>query len=303
MKKNILFILTASILSGMVLSGCALMNRIHPAAPTETFTPAVTETPAETETPTPPPSAAVVNGAYIWKDDYDSALFNVKEADQELGKTDVSESDQAQEALDSLINETLFLSEAQKEGIAPDAAAIDQRVQALADKMGGMDKLQEWERNNHYTEDGFRRSIERELAAGRVKKKLTADKLNGIEQVHVYEILNQDQATANQVKQNLDSGADFLETAKKYNAETGGDLGWFPRGVLLDASLEDPIFNLQVGKYSDVIQSKMGFYIFYLAERSTDHALDSQVQQILERSLLSSWIADQRKSAQITDMR
>ncbi len=43
----------------------------------------------------------------------------------------------------------------------------------------------------------------------------------------------------------LQAGADFATLAYRYDPLTGGDLGWFPRGVLTQPAVEEAAFSLQ----------------------------------------------------------
>jgi len=62
----------------------------------------------------------------------------------------------------------------------------------------------------------------------------------------------------------LVKGEDFTQLAKRYSqgstAQDGGDLGLFERGQLAK-QLEDAVFGLDKGQFSDVIQTKTGFEI------------------------------------------
>ena len=62
----------------------------------------------------------------------------------------------------------------------------------------------------------------------------------------------------------LVKGEDFTQLAKRYSqgstAQDGGDLGLFERGQLAK-QLEDAVFGLDKGQFTDVIQTKTGFEI------------------------------------------
>ncbi len=73
------------------------------------------------------------------------------------------------------------------------------------------------------------------------------------------------EAKANQLLEQLRKGANFEELAKKSSdgptAAAGGDLGAFKRGELAK-QLEDKVFALKDGEYTDVSKTKQGFIIF-----------------------------------------
>jgi peptidyl-prolyl cis-trans isomerase D len=78
-------------------------------------------------------------------------------------------------------------------------------------------------------------------------------------------------AQANALLEQINGGADFAELAKKYSqdeatAATGGDLGFFGRGVMV-GPFDDAAFALQPGETSDVVETRFGFHIIRLEEK------------------------------------
>ena len=79
-------------------------------------------------------------------------------------------------------------------------------------------------------------------------------------------------------------GASFSETAKNhsqgYRAHDGGQHDWTSRGSLVLKKIDHAIFNLPVGKLSDVIESKQGFHIVRVQERENDTVTSFRDAQI-----------------------
>jgi parvulin-like peptidyl-prolyl isomerase/cytochrome c-type biogenesis protein CcmH/NrfG len=74
-----------------------------------------------------------------------------------------------------------------------------------------------------------------------------------------------------EIKKELDSGADFAELAKKYsedtsNAGNGGDLGWFGKGVMVK-EFEDAAFALDIGKVSAPVRTRFGFHLIKVEDK------------------------------------
>jgi len=69
---------------------------------------------------------------------------------------------------------------------------------------------------------------------------------------------------ADELHQRLVNGDDFNEIAKRYSegstAKDGGELGTFQRGQL-SKQIEDAVFKLDKGRFTDVIQTKTGFEV------------------------------------------
>jgi parvulin-like peptidyl-prolyl isomerase len=71
-----------------------------------------------------------------------------------------------------------------------------------------------------------------------------------------------------EVQGKIRSGEEFAELARQYSqddqtAENGGDLGYTSRGRM-DPNVEDVVFALQEGSYSDVVETAYGFELFHV---------------------------------------
>jgi len=86
--------------------------------------------------------------------------------------------------------------------------------------------------------------------------------------------------------------------AALYDTLTFGELGWVPRGYLLDAGAEEAVFALEVGSYSDVIATDAGFHIFKVIERG-DHPLAPDALLTVQELALKNWVAEQRAKSEI----
>lgn len=93
------------------------------------------------------------------------------------------------------------------------------------------------------------------------------------------------------VVKELQSGADFADTAVKYSdalsAEKRGDMGWLKRGGLADKELEKRLFEMKTGQMTRVLVRDDRFEVF----RVTDHELASttpfgEVQREIEQKIL-----------------
>jgi len=76
------------------------------------------------------------------------------------------------------------------------------------------------------------------------------------------------EAELRKAQKELDAGADFTETAVKYSdcPENGGDLGWFPRGQMVE-EFEHTVWKMKPGGVSDIFATRFGFHIVRLIER------------------------------------
>ncbi len=288
------FILTQLILIlSLGLSACGSLfgtpNTPTPGLPTSTPIP---------PTPTPPPYVAMVNDEYITQADFDAELNRYKTAQQKLGKT-IADQDAAKAVLDDLIAQVLLAQGAKAEGFDLTEADLQSRVDALAERLGGMDALVKWESDHGYTDESFRLSLKRAAEAAWMRDAIAAEVPSTAEQVHLQQILTYNQDDANTALDKLKNGADFSELAAAYDPVTHGELGWVPRGYLLDANVEAAAFNLNVGAYSDVISAVSGFHIIKVLERDPQHPLSPDALLVLQEAALQQWIQQKRAASRI----
>lgn len=76
---------------------------------------------------------------------------------------------------------------------------------------------------------------------------------------------------ANDIKRQLDEGADFGKMAKEYSGDpgtknTGGHLGWVGHGEMADA-FDAYVWSGKVGVVSEPIGTNYGFHLIYIIER------------------------------------
>jgi len=93
------------------------------------------------------------------------------------------------------------------------------------------------------------------------------------EMVNARHILVETKEEAEEVKNQLENGADFEQLAKEKSIEpaaqsTGGNLGWFPRGQMV-APFEYAAFSLRVGKISQPVKTDFGWHIIEVSEKQT----------------------------------
>lgn len=120
------------------------------------------------------------------------------------------------------------------------------------------------------------------------------------EQVHVQQILLYNQDTAQSFLLQLNGGADFDELALRADPLTRGDLGWVPRGYLLNAQIEEAAFRLEVGQYSEVIATEVGFHIVKVLARDPARPLAPDAYLALQERTLKRWVEEQKQFADVT---
>jgi len=273
------------------LSACASLvttNTPTPAPPT--FTPVP-------PTATPPPSVATVNGEYITAAEFQAELARYTLAQTSLGGT-VSEEEANKIVLEDLIAQVLLSQAASEANFNLTESDLKLRMDSLAESVGGAEALSAWESAHGYDEDSFKIALKRSIEAAWMRDKIIADVPTSVEQIHLRQILTYNEGDARAALEQLNGGANFEELAAQYDTITFGELGWVPRGYLLDTKADEAVFALQAGAYSDVIATDAGFHIFKAVERG-EHPLAPDALLTVQELALKNWVAEQRAQSEI----
>jgi len=278
--------------SALGLSACASFL-----GPEPTFTPQATSTP-EPPTATPEPMALTVNGEGVRLVEFDEEVARYISAQEALEKT-VSSADATSAVIDDLVVQVLLAQAARAGGFTLDDAALQARIDSLAAQVGGADALSKWQSDHGYTEQTFRSALKRAAEAAWMRDKIVMAVPSTAEQVHIQQILLYNEATAQSFLTQLDGGADFDELALEADPLTRGDLGWVPRGYLLNPKIEEAAFSLTVGEHSDVIATDVGFHIIRILAHDPERPLSPDAYLALQELALKKWIDEQRQQAAI----
>lgn len=248
-------------------------------------------------TATPVPSVATVNGVDITVAEFQAELDRYQSAQTALGIT-ITDEEANKVVLENMIAQVLFAQAAREANFNLTESDLQSRVDALAADIGGADALSAWQSAHGYDDASFRIALKRAAEAAWMRDKIIADVPTSMEQIHVRQILTYNEADARNALEQLNGGAEFDELAALYDSVTLGELGWVPRGYLLDIRAEDAVFALQAGAYSDVIATEAGFHIFKALERG-EHLLTPDALLTVQETALRSWIVDKRAQSNV----
>ena len=290
------FLASIILITALTLSSCGVPLGGGPATPTATPTPSPTPLPP---TPTPIPMAAIVNGEGITASEFEAELARFQFAQTALGNN-VSLEEATQRVMGDMIDQLLLAQGAQAEGFGVEAAMLEERIARLSEQAGGPEKLAAWQAQHGYSDESFRLALGRQIAAAWMRDKIIAGVPNTAEQLHVRQILLYNSDTAQKVLDQLKAGADFNTLAAQYDPATQGELGWFPRGYLLQPQIEAAAFALQPGQSSDLIQTTLGYHILMLLERDPNRMLSPDARLMLQNQALLNWLEEQRAKSTIT---
>lgn len=287
MKPTLLLLLLA-----LLLSSCSPGS--GGATPTATTTPTITPT----ATATAQPMAVVVNGEGITVAEFEAEVQRYLAAQQALG-IENDKDRAAQFVLDDLIAQLLLAQGAAAAGYTVDDATLQERIDTLIAQIGGEQVLLDWQTAHGYTDEGFRITLRRQMAVAWMRDTIANAVPAVAEQVHAKQILLYNADSAQLVWDQLESGADFETLAAQYDPLTKGELGWFPQGYLLDAGIDEAVFALPPGQYSEILQSDAGYHIILVMEREADHPLSPDARLSLQWLALEDWLEQQQAQSTI----
>ncbi|HLE30405.1 MAG TPA: peptidylprolyl isomerase [Anaerolineales bacterium] len=277
--------------SGIVACGS------RPPAPTlPTVTPvtsAATATPLPpSPTPTPEPLAALVNGEPITLAAYDQEIERCRTGKQNAG---LDSADCPAVVLQSQIENLAVEQAARAAGIVISDSDLEAELRRIQASLGRVEAYQAWLAANLYSDDEFRTALRRDLLRSRMGAQVTTSVGEAAEQVHARGLLVADEATAQDLLAQIKAGADFAQLAAAYSLDlssrpAGGDLGWFPRGLLTTPEVEQAAFALQPGQTSEVIHSALGYHIIQTLERDPARPLSLAAGQALRERALQAWL-------------
>lgn len=292
MRKHCVFLI---LVAAVVLAGCSRETPAPSASPPPTTSIMASSTPTQSQpSPTPAPLAATVNGEAILLSDYQAELSRYQ---ADVG-TELATEDQ-QRVLNELIDQLLLAQAAAEAGFVVDETILQERYAGLVSQLGSDQALRDWMEANAYTEESFRRTLARSVAAAWMRDQIAAEVPTALEQVHIRQILLYNSEEADRVIAQLQSGEDFADLAALNDPAAGGDLGWVPRGYLLDAKLDEAAFSLQPGEFSAVIQTSAGYHILQVLEREPLLPLEFDARLVLQRRAVQDWLVARRGQSQI----
>ncbi len=252
---------------------------------------------SEPPTAAPPPSVAIVNGEYITLAEFQAELARYQSAQTALGVT-VLDAAANQTILEDMIAQFLLAQAAREANFNFTETDLRSRMDALASEIGGLQALSAWQSDYGYDDATFQIALKRSVESAWMRDKIIADVPTTVEQIHVRQILTYNEEDARAALEELKAGADFDKLAALYDPITLGELGWLPRGYLLDASADEAVFALQAGMYSEIIATNAGYHIFMALERG-DHPLSPDALLTMQELALRNWLVEKRANSDI----
>jgi foldase protein PrsA len=208
-----------------------------------------------------------------------------------------------QQVLDQIIERIALRRLASQEGVSIDSKDVETEIVTLQGRVQQSGQFADWAtflKENSLTEEYIRSLVADNLLFDAMSKRHAGP--TSVEQVHASHILVATQETGQEVLDKLAKGEAFADLATQYSTDPGskdqgGDLGWFPRGVMTP-EFEEVAFSLESGKVSQLVQTSFGYHIILVHEKAVRELEPSLLEQIQQKQF-QVWIADQQAKMSI----
>lgn len=267
---------------------------------------------------------AVVNGTALSNERFNDAVarneLQMRRQSQGAPVSDTQLNDMKANILEGMINEELLYQVAQEQGISASESEVEEQIQQYKGQYGE-EGFASALANAGMNEDQLRSEISRSLT---IQKLLEEEVTSGIDvtdeevrefyeentqmfeesqsvkashilidtrEAETEEAKEEARARAEELLEELEDGADFAELAREHSegpsAQNGGSLPQFSRGEMVPP-FEEAAFALEAGEISDVVETRFGFHIIKVEEKSEGGAtpyeeVKPQIAQYLEQ--------------------
>lgn len=239
------------------------------------------------------------------------------------------------ETLGLLIDQELLWQAAEAEGTLASTREVDEALAEMRSQFRSDESFLNRLIDEGYTEESYRDHLFRLVSARKFREALVADIVVSDADIHTYYLENPERfripesvrarhilvavkptdgdaamdaarARIETILERLELGADFAELASRFSddssAARGGDLGYFPRGQMVD-SFEQAAFSLEPGELSDVVQTPYGLHLIKVESRQPSQIVDEELVREDVRNYLFERERAQRLEHELASLR
>jgi parvulin-like peptidyl-prolyl isomerase len=209
-----------------------------------------------------------------------------------------------------LIEEQILLRFAGEQGQATTEDEVNteiaKRMSINKDDPNFSTRFQEELTRTGLTEEQYRDIASATVLAEKVKSKFTSEVPANAESIHyrLIALAGADQATADDLKAQIEGGADFAALAKERSVdnttkENGGDASWVPRG-LLDSQLEEHLFAQEINAVT-TYPTASNIYVYQVIEKVPDRPVEEAHKTQLADKKFNDWVSEKRDTLDVRE--
>ncbi len=207
--------------------------------------------------------------------------------------------------LEQMIEMELAVQLAAADGIVVSEAEVQEALAEAKEGLLSAGKYDSWEDYLNIigsTEAAFEERMRVQLLIAKLREARLEPVPEEAEQVYAAHILVETEAEAKDILSQLISGAEFAALASEHstdeaNKDAGGEIGWFPRGVMVK-EFEDAAFALEPGETSGIVQTEYGYHIILVSAKEV-RQLSAQVRQGLSSQRYKEWMDGEMAKADV----
>ena len=250
------------------------------------------------------PIVAIVNNESIFENVYQRELLRYKAALEKSSFDFANLEEYSFDVLEQLISSKLISQAAREQGLTVTKQQVDTAYADSISLRGSQAGFNKWLEENMYTEAEFQNYLEDQLLAMKIQEVALSNVGTYAEQVHARHIVVPTREQAKELLDEIVAGADFATLATLHSLDrstslNGGDLGWFPRGLLTTPALEAEAFALDPGQMGGIVKTEIGFHIIQTMDRDLQRELTPNAAVVVKKAELEKWISDLRGRAVI----
>ncbi len=311
MERRIMWIALVLVLAACAPTAPVTVGELLPAGETPQLSEPAPSPDPETAVPesTPVPLIARVNGEPILVEEFErqmaryetSMLANGEDPATPEGQANLAEARET--VLEWMIEQRLMLQAAAEAGIAVDATEVEAAIQSLSADIGA-EELENRLREEGLNLDELREELTAQMIVSQMAEQVASTVPERDVHVNARHIVVGTEEEARRLLTQIQAGADFAALARAYSLdaftrERGGDLGYFPPGILTAPEVEEVAFQLQPGQVSDVIPSSLGYHVIQVVDRVEEMETDAENLRLLREEAVRRWIESLWETAEI----
>ena len=209
-----------------------------------------------------------------------------------------------------LIQEAIVLQFAADEGVFLAEGEVEEelavRLGLSADDANFATRFQEELTRSGLTEEQYRQMVQASVLTTKLRAQLEAGVPASAESVRLRQITLTDAAEADDLKAQIEGGADFAQLAAERSLDPstkdkGGEIGWVPRGVF-DKADEDAVFALAPGGLTVVSRQGGAVLLYQVEEKAADRAIEANQKSRLTQKALQDWVEKKKEGLEVKDL-